>query len=275
MDGHGIIGTMRKLWANQELKSFSVFLFLSLFILLLDRFQLLSFVKSPLERLTLSSKKTIFKNYQSVIDRPKKNKENEGLKEKIKSLEQEIAVLQTQNSKLQTQNSSAQRLLGTPLPPEWQFLSAQTAGLVDGILTIDKGENDGVKVNQTVLVENIFVGTIKKVGKYQAYVKLPTAKNAKLLVKVIPGRNNHETDDSEAKAKGLLTGRGEQLNLEKVLQKEQLSEEDLVVTGEFPPNLVIGKIKKVIKNEVEIYQSAEVEPMLDYQKLETVFLLKN
>jgi len=266
---------MKKILANKELKNFFILFLASFSILLLDQFQLLSFVKNPLERLTSSSQQRFFRNYQQVLEGTKKEGENKEFKERIKKLEQEIAILNTQYLILNTKYSAARRLLGTPLPPEWQFFPAQTAGLIDGSLTIDKGENDDIKIGQTVLVENIFVGVVKKTGQYQAQVRLPIEENAKFLVKVIPAEDHPETGDSEAKAKGLLTGNGGKLKLEKVLQKKQLNEGDLIVTSEFPPNLIIGKIKKVIKNEVEIYQSAEVEPFLDYQKLEIVFILKN
>jgi len=283
---------MVKIQTSNELKKFLIFLLLGFFILLLDQFQVLSPIKSYSERLFLPSKKTIYRNWQKVKseinERTKLRNcsQTKELEEKIISLEQKVAQLATRNSQLATENQAAQRLLGTPLPPDWQFIPAQTAELVNGILTIDKGKADGVKVGQAVLVENIWVGKVKRVEEYQSWVELPINKNSKLLAKIIPNRGlaNTETlnpaesaghkDTENIKAKGLLVGDGDKISLEKVLQAEQLTEGDLVVTGEFPPNLVIGKIKKVIKKDVEIYQTAEVEPLVNYKKLEVVFLLR-
>ena len=280
-----ISNSMFKIQNHRELKSFFVLLFCSLLLLLFDHLQVLQPVKAFSEKLFLPPKKLIFKEYQEIKEVPEGQGETKELKEKIKALEKEIAQLATRNSQLAIENQAAQRLLGTPLPTEWQFIPAQTAGLVDGILTIDKGQVDGVRVSQAVLVEDIYVGKVERVGKYQSWVKLPIAKESKLLAKVILDGKSTNAEalnpdvasgrgSTEVKAKGLLVGYGDKMRLKRVLQEEQLAEGDLVITGEFPPNLVIGKIKKVIKKDVEIYQEAEVEPILNYQKLEVVFLLR-
>ena len=74
-----------------------------------------------------------------------------------------------------------------------------------------------------------------------------------------------------------MIGENERLILTGVLQKEKIDVGELVITsGEdevFPPNLLIGKIKKIEKEERQPYQKAEVEPLIDYDKLETVFLI--
>jgi len=267
---------MKKLLANKELKSFLVLFFLNCFILLMDRFGIFQPLRAFSEGFLLPPKKTIYQNWQEVKSKIKEIKRSRNCDQgkeqeaKIERLKEEIAQLVARNSQLTLENKAAKRLLGTPLPSEWQFIPAQTAGLVQGILTIDKGKIDGIKVDQVVLTEDIFVGKVEQVGEHQAWVKLPTAAGSKLLAKVIPSREIR----NEAKARGLLVGYGEKMRLEKVLPGEQLAEGDLVATAEFPPNLVIGKIRKVVKKDVEIYQEAEVEPLVDYQKLETIFLLK-
>lgn len=284
------MGAMGKMGKNKELKTFLVLLFFSFLLLLLDRFGVLNPVKGFSERLFLPPKKVIYRNWQEIKGEIKEIKKSRNcgqakeLEEKIVTLEQKVAQLTTHNSQLAIENKAAHRLLGTPLPAEWQFLPAQIAGLVNSVLAIDKGESNGVKIGQAVLVENIFVGKVEQVEKYQSWVRLSMAKSSKMLVKVIPDKRLANTEalnpaprgaeSTEAKARGLLVGYGEKMRLEKVLQEEMLAEGDLVVTGEFPPNLVIGKITKVIKKDVEIYQEAEVKPLVDYQRLEVVFLLK-
>jgi len=41
----------------------------------------------------------------------------------------------------------------------------------------------------------------------------------------------------------------------------------------FPQGLVIGRISLIEKSESEIYQRAKLDPILDYQKLDKVFVV--
>lgn len=254
---------------KRELRVFAVFLISSLLIIFLDHFGFLGPVKSFSQQVFLPPKKAIYQDWQKITKVKERDKEVAELKGKIAEQERELATRNAQLINCQTENAAQRRLLGASLPSDWQFFPAQTAGLVAGELIIDQGEKQGVTVGQAAVFENILVGKVEKVGERMAWVKLASNKKSRILVKIIP----NEAGGAE-KARGLLIGDGEKMRLEKVLQEENLAEGDLVVTADYPPNLLVGKIKKVFKKEAEIYQTAEVEPMVDYQKLEMVFLIK-
>jgi rod shape-determining protein MreC len=254
----------------RELKVFFALLFFSLLILLFDLLGFLRPAKSFGQELFLPAKKAIYQSWQKVIKVKEPDKEVAALKEKIAEQERKLATRNTQLTNCQTENAAARRLLGAPLPSDWQFLPAQAAGLVNGELVIDKGKKDGVVEGQAVISEEVLVGKVVWAGERMAKVRLPTNKESKILVKIISGQEA----GGEVKARGLLVGNGSGMRLTKVLQEENLAVEDLAVTADYPPNLLIGRIEKIVKKETELYQEAEVEPGVDYQKIEMVFLIR-
>lgn len=73
---------------------------------------------------------------------------------------------------------------------------------------------------------------------------------------------------------GLLEGHCRLFN---VLRTEDISEGDLVVTSgfgnRFPRGLLIGVISKVKRKRFGLFQEAEIDPSVDFSKLEEVFIL--
>lgn len=69
--------------------------------------------------------------------------------------------------------------------------------------------------------------------------------------------------------------------LDNVVLAEGLEKDDLVSTkGDtdenglgFPPDLVVGKIVSVNKKASNLFQSADIRSLVDFNKLETVFVI--
>ena len=45
------------------------------------------------------------------------------------------------------------------------------------------------------------------------------------------------------------------------------------LSGLFPPGLLIGKIKRMISSDAQIYQTAEIDPAIDFNILNKVFVI--
>jgi len=118
----------------------------------------------------------------------------------------------------------------------------------------------------TVVFENYLVGRIVETSALSSLALLPFDSESKISVKTENG------------VKGLVEGRfGTKIFLTRVLQKDILTVGDLVVTSggeQYLPDLLIGKIKSKEEASQEPFQEAEVEPILEYDKLENVFLVK-
>ncbi len=191
--------------------------------------------------------------------------------ERTIELEKEVARLTgflAQERALQEELEASRRLLGAPLPAEWQFLPAKIFK-VDQAYFIDQGKEAGVRIGQPLIWENVYLGKVIEVQEQVARVELVIEEGSKTPVKIV--------SEEETQAKGILSGKGSlQAELDRVLIQEVLKEDDLVVTAgdlEIPPDLAIGKIKKLIQIKSEVYQRAEVVLTLDPERLSIVFLI--
>lgn len=250
-----------------------IFLFLVLVCLLLilaENFGLTKPVWAAFERLTVPLKTSIYRTGQkatknfSVLtyfqDRALKDQELEERTRELQALTARLKVLEEENKALRRQ-------LEAPLPPSLKFLPAKTIGLTR-YLVIDKGEEEGLRRGMTVVLGNIMVGKILSVSPHSAQVLLPFDPDSKIPARTI-----------NSGARGLVIGEfGTKIIFDKVLQKETLEFDDLVVTtgeGEFVRDLLIGKVGEVEKVEVEPFQRAKIVPLLDYEKLIDVFVVSN
>jgi len=175
--------------------------------------------------------------------------------------ERKITDLEAQISALKKENADMRRLLGAPLPSNWQFLPAKVIGEEDGILLLDKGRSDGLTIGQVAVFENIFVGRIVSLGEQICRLETLESKNLKIQATV----KNPAFEG--ATARGILSNSSGKLILDQVLLDESLLEGDLVLTGD----LLIGKVKNVSKTS--LFQKAEVEPLISYSEQENVFLV--
>lgn len=117
-------------------------------------------------------------------------------------------------------------------------------------LEIDTGQFEG----KTVVYLDNLVGKIIK----PHFVQLPTDSQSKIRVRV-------------GRVLGLASGQfNSTIILDKVAQNEEIKIDDLVVTAD--DGLIVGKIKKIISRETDLFQKAEVVPLVDYKKLTTVFV---
>lgn len=183
----------------------------------------------------------------------------------IEDLRREIAVLEFEVGKLKSENEALLKQLEAPLPPDLELIPARVIGM-SRFVYIDKGRRDGVDKGNAVLAEEILVGQVIELGEATAKVRLLMDSESKIPVRTSKG------------ALGLLVGKeGKNLRLEKILQREELGEGDLVGTsgdGGFPADLLIGKVSSLLSSEKEVYKSAEVEPGIGYGRLRYVFVVK-
>lgn len=197
------------------------------------------------------------------IWRQKLNLEGSGTKEE--ELLKKIASLEFELADLKEENQAFIKQLEAPLPPDLQILPAQVIG-INKYLYINKGRQDGVKRGDAVLSENFFVGQIIEISEKTAKVLLPIDPESKISVKTEQG------------TLGLLVGDPDQgLRLEKVLQGGKLAKGDLIgLSGErnLPKGVIIGKIKTLSGSEKEVYQEAIIEPIINYQNLLHVFVVR-
>lgn len=187
--------------------------------------------------------------------------------ERIKHLEQKNWELTSKLVSLDTltkENRALREQLGTNQVTKKNLILARVLGKGQG-MEIDVGASQSVKVGMTVVYAGNLVGRVEKVLPHSAFVILPTDGNSKIPVAI---------GDVRAVAVGSF---GSQILLDKVGQTDRIQKDDLVRTsGEgnsYLPDLIVGRVTKISGKETDLFRQAEVTPLLDYGKIDTVFVI--
>jgi rod shape-determining protein MreC len=135
---------------------------------------------------------------------------------------------------------------------------------------VNAGKKDGIKKGMTVIYEKYLIGKIDSVGQNYSVVTTPISPKFRVLAK-FPDTN----------ANGLIVGRSDFMLFDGVVITDTLKNNGVILTkGEVGsdgigvvPDLIIGKITSISKNETSPFQSAEVMPVIDFSKLTNVFII--
>ncbi|MCW5879424.1 MAG: rod shape-determining protein MreC [Anaerolineae bacterium] len=134
-------------------------------------------------------------------------------------------------------------------------------------LTINVGRRDGVKEGMPVVTPQGLVGRISRVGDRTARVLLLTDTASAVNAKTMRGR-----------VTGVVEGAEEgRLALRFVEQGAELKVGDIVLTsglgGSFPAGQPIGQVTAVRQKDIDLFQDADVRPIVDFSRLEEVLVI--
>jgi rod shape-determining protein MreC len=136
-------------------------------------------------------------------------------------------------------------------------------------LTIDRGADDGMRINQPVITWKGLVGRVVEVHPTSSKVLLITDVNSAVSVRI---------QDPASRATGVIRGVGDgRLLLQYVPRTDLLRTEDMAVTsgigGSFPSGVLVGRVVQVRQRDVEVFQEALIEPAADMRNLERLYVL--
>lgn len=183
--------------------------------------------------------------------------------DEIQTFQEQLHALKFKSDLLEEENKVLRMQLEAPLPPDIRLLPARVVGN-SRFLYIDQGERSGIKIGNGVISQEILVGVVVKVEIHTSKIMLLTDPESKVPVKTQRG------------ALGLLVGGDNKLLITRILQDYSLEIDDLVGTSgdqDVPGGLLVGSVSKLIKNDKEVYQQAEISPSIDYQLLTHVFVV--
>ncbi|MFC1727818.1 rod shape-determining protein MreC [Patescibacteria group bacterium] len=191
----------------------------------------------------------------------------------------QLAFDQGQLLACQEENLKMRRLLGAPLPASWKFFPTKVIALSER-MRINFGLEDQLEVGMMVISDNILIGRVAVVENKSALIELvtnPTVKIPVVVKKPWEGETELLQAQEGVQARGLLqTGPGDELEIKEILQSEDIQAGDLVLTsGEagWLPDLLLGQVKEVKGVGAQVHKTALMTPLVDNQRLETVFVI--
>lgn len=198
------------------------------------------------------------------------------LRARNQQLEQEVTSLQSQIIELQQQLREAQVLyalldFARSNPQGGQYVAAAVIGRDPNpflrYIFIDRGSDDGLRRGMPVITNQGLVGQVDAVTSSAARVRLISDPSSVVNVRIEPHR-------SDAQLVGSITG---DLVLDMVSQDAELQNGDLILTsglgGSFPPDILIGQVTSVRKATGELFQSAAVQPVVNFITLQAVLVI--
>ena len=183
---------------------------------------------------------------------------------------EQLALREDTLRQVEVENTRLRELLGLKQTVPLETVAARVVGRVPNYLAnvvyIDRGTDDGVKVNTPVLAATAVVGRTILVSRFNSQVQLITNNDASLGVMI-----------ERTRSPGVLTGSGQAvLNLDYIANSEQVEIDDIVVTsgldGLFPKGLRVGKVVQSQKGKAA-FRVIRVEPFADLLRLEEVLVL--
>lgn len=245
-------------------KQTSILLILLVLASLIFFYRNSSFISS-----TTSFFQNSFSNTRAIIfsttinSESKLEDENRKLKEKLSELE----ILKRENIALRSQFEES-------ISAQFKLMPAKIVGYkgrgVYNFFIINAGINQGIESGMAVIVGNTLIGTIHKTSQNISEVRTILHPEFSTIVKY-PTTN----------ARGILRGYNSYMIMENVLITDVLEKDGIVVTmGEvnntnigIPSNLSVGKIDSIERIDTASFQTAQIEPLIDYSQISTVFVI--
>lgn len=249
------------------------YLLFSIFIYFLDSRGTLDFVHRGAQILTIPVRSWLYDSRVTLLSPLSVFSNSAKQSDQIRELEGRAASLSSQladQKALEEENAKMRRLLGTNLPPNWQFAPARVVSISGDVMNVVSDYNAGVGTPVLTTSEGgVLVGRVEKVVGRQTLVTLPTNISSKIPV-IVRGQ------DGTRRASGIVVGQGGTARLEQVLSSESLETGDLILTSgdaNLPPELLVGYVDKVSRNETSPWQEAGVKSAINISGLDYVFFV--
>ena len=201
------------------------------------------------------------------------SEENQLMKKRVSELEGKIRV----SEELRGENDRLKKLLDfkTGVAPAMGFdvtgaaVIGRDPGNWFGMITINKGSGQGIKVNMTALNDQGLIGRITSVSSNTAEILLITDPRSGVGALV-----------QESRAPGMVKGEASypgKVRMVNIPLGTELGRGQVVVTSGFgsiyPKGIPIGWIRESGREASGLFISAEVSPFVDFNRLEEVIII--
>jgi len=222
----------------------------------------------------------VLSEYLSLVD---VKQENERLKLQIKALEEELNHYVNASVQFNLLREQLQFLEENPERKVFAEVIGESVDNFHDVLLINKGQLAGIQRNFPVVLREGVVGRIQSVTATQAIVELIVDRRHKFPVVIQRSRERTILKGTGggleivAPDRGIVLGTGDGLRLDRIRMLADVQKGDRVVTtgleGIFPKGLLVGTVVAVNREKHELFQTAEIQPVVDFRKIEGVFVI--
>ncbi len=196
------------------------------------------------------------------------------LRDKYLNLQEENSELRekySENINLKVENDSLRKLLGLELREDYITMPAKVIGYYESKwqseIVLDVGSSDGVLEGMGVINENGLVGVVMLAGNDSCSVRLINDPQSNIGVRILSSRKL-----------GIIQGDQDgKITLNYISSEEPVFKGDIIMTSEYgnlPGEILIGRVSKVSEVTGNPYKIIEIEPFVDFRKIEYVLVIK-
>ena len=230
-------------------------------------------ISSPL----LSAQGWLSTRYLSIYESVRSPQDMAALRQKNALLEAENSRLQGQVIQLQQQLKDSEVLYAllkfARARPNDTYVAASVIGRDPSpflrYIIIDKGSDDGLRHGMPVVTAEGLVGRVDAVIANAARIQLVNDPGSAVNILLSSTR-------TEAILSGTVTG---DVQLDMVPLDITLKPGEVILTsalgGSYPAGILVGQVVSVRRLETELFQTASVQPAVDYNNLRAVLVVTN
>jgi rod shape-determining protein MreC len=217
---------------------------------------------------------TRFQTLQNYINSPQ---DMARLRQRNVELEAEVSRLQSEIIDLKQQLAETRVLSAlvdfARVRPENRYVAAAVIGRDPSpfvkYVIINRGSDDSLRRGMPVVTQQGLVGRVAAVTAGAARVQLIMDPASAVNVRLEPSR-------AQATLLGSVTS---EISLDMIPLSASIQNGDLVLTsglgGNYPADILIGQVNSVRRRETDLFQSATVQPVVDFNRLEIVLVITN
>lgn len=200
-------------------------------------------------------------------------RENEQLKEKVQRLEAQLRTME----ELKQENKRLKRLLNWQQKEGKRYTSVVASVIARnpdnwfGTLVVNRGKEDGIKPNMTVVAPAGLVGRVLNVSETTSEVLLITDPRSGVGAMI-----------QKTRAPGIVEGFGSgsaYLRMNHIPGNLAVARGETVVTSGqgsiYPKGIAIGVVVDVKKEASGLFKVATIKPFVDFNRLEEVLIIKD
>jgi rod shape-determining protein MreC len=209
--------------------------------------------------------------------------ENDRLKQQIQAVQEEMNQYVNSSIQFNLLREQLGFLEETPERKVWAEVVGASADNFHNILLINKGHQAGIRRNYPVVLRQGVVGRIESVTALQAVVELIVDRRHRFPVLVqrtrdrLQARGKSGDLELQSQDRAMAFGQGTGINVDRIRMLSDIQVGDRVITsgleGIFPKGLLVGEITQIGREKHELFQVAEVKPVVDFSRIEGVFVI--